>query len=191
VKTETSVTTDRDYVSEFRQAFAAGMDGLAKAGKIYAEAIDAHPANAARIKSQAADMNLPESTWSSLEKLGRGQIHIKCLLGSNVRNLGKIKLLPYSIQERIFNGDRFELLLADGATLMVDLREIESAQADQLVDRTTIRSIPAQRAWLAKHKPTDPTMPEVLPYIVRGGKLHVLKAATFTRADLKKFIAEL
>jgi hypothetical protein len=186
-----TVETKRDYVAEFREAFAAGVEGIVKAAGVYVAAIDDNATNAAILHEAFADI-VPASAWGGFEAVGRKWMHPKLLLGGGGRYGGRIKRLPYSTQEAIFDGKRFELLTSTGDTLKVDVRECTPDQVDQLLDGSTVRNLSSQRAWIEARAATPaPQDVEQLPYTIAGGKVTFRRGTVLTKQELKRIIAEM
>jgi hypothetical protein len=176
-----AITTTR-YISEFKSAFAAGIDSIVNASEIYVKAIDEDPAIKDRFRDEFADI-IPSSAWSGFEAVGRKWMHPKLLMGGGGRYSSQIKRLPYSDQEQIFSGTRYGLLTADGDTLRVDVRSITPEQAEQLFDRSHIRSLAEQKAWLEARKsaPQKAEDVQVMPYSITDGKVYFRKGTSLTR----------
>ena len=128
---------------EFKEALASAIDGLVKAGEVYVRAIDIDPTVAERLQEEFKDV-VPAQAWAQFEALGRKHIHPQLVLGgmSDVRKSNMIKGLPYSVQSRVFDDEKFELLVSGGDTLCRRTRRdarrgcIDGAPAGQpLVDR--------------------------------------------------------
>jgi len=184
--------TRRDYVTEFRDALMRGIEGIVEASRIYVEAIDDDPNNVTAFRTTLADF-VPDSAWSSFEAVGRKWLHPRLLMGGGGRYANKIKRLPYSTQEAIFSGERFDLLTSDGDTLKVDIRQATSEQVDQLLDGSTVRSLSAQRAWIEarrRQQASDPDA-EVLPYTIRNGCVTFRRGVKMTRTELRRLLTEM
>lgn len=181
-------------VERFGDAFKRGIDGIVEAAEVYVKAIDADPAAADVFRDRFSDC-IPPSAWAGFEAVGRKWIHPKLLMGgmSDRRVAAKVKRLPYSVQERVFHKERFDLLLLDGQVLRVSLLECSPEQADQLCDGQIIRDIAAQRAWLEAAKRRAVTIPdaEPMPYLISGGRVTFRKATTMSKAELKRIIASM
>lgn len=181
----------RDYVTEFREAFSVGIDNIVKASAIYVAAIDENPHNAAAFREAFAD-TIPDSAWGSFEAVGRKWMHPKLLLGAGGRYSGRIKRLPYSVQDSIFSGQRFDLLTTTGDTLKVDVRECTPEQVDQLIDGNSIRNLSSQRAWMeARAAAPAPVDVEQLPYTIAGGKIIFRRGVVMTKRELTRIIKEM
>jgi len=181
----------RNYVAEFREAFALGIDNIVRASRIYVEAIDDNPKQADEFRAAFAD-TIPGTAWSGFEAVGRKWMHPKLLMGGGGKYASKIKRLPYSAQERIFSGERFELLTSTGDKIKVDVREVTPEQVEQLIDGTRIRTLAEQRAWLESRKGVVAAGPtEVLPYTIEHGKVHFRRGTTLNRAELRRLLTEL
>lgn len=183
--------TKRDYISEFRDAFSAGIENIVKASAIYVAAIDENPQNAAMFHDQFADI-IPAGAWGGFEAVGRKWMHPKLLIGGGGKYAGKIKRLPYSTQEAVFSGKRFDLLTKTGDTLKVDIRECTPEQVDQLLDGAAVRQISAQRAWLeARAIEPSPQDVENMPYVISGGKVTFRRGVQMTKRELNRIISEM
>lgn len=183
--------SDMNYVEEFRAAFACGIESIVKAAAIYVAAIDHNPNNASAFHEAFKDV-IPASAWGGFEAVGRKWMHPKLLMGGGGRYGGRIKRLPYSVQESIFSGARFDLLTKTGDTLKVDLRECTPEQVDQLIDGNSIRSLSAQRAWLeAQTSAPAPQEAEMLPYAITGGKIVFRRGVVMTKRELARIIKEM
>lgn len=177
----------RKKLEAFKQAFTTGIEGIVSAAKIYVEAIDDNPKNADLFRDEFVDW-IPEGAWAGWEAVGRKWMHPKLLMGGGGRFSNKIKRLPYSTQERIFDGEKFPLMTATGDTLNVDIRNITTEQAEQLFDGSHIRSLPQQKAYMESRKTSvveEVSIGEVLPYKIVGCRVHFRKDCVMTRDELK------
>lgn len=186
-----AITTTR-YIEQFKNAFSSGIDSIVNASQIYVKAIDEDITIKDRFRDEFADI-ISSSAWSGFEAVGRKWMHPKLLMGGGGRYSSQIKRLPYSDQEQIFNGTRYELLTADGDTLRVDVRSITPEQAEQLFDRSHIRSLSEQKAWLEarKNMPKKSEEVEVMPYSITDGKVYFRKGTSLTRTELKRLLQEM
>ena len=116
----------------FAEIKKAMMDALkdttnayVKFATIYVEAIDEDAKNADKIK-QAFKPKIAPDKWAQIEAVGRKWMHPAIALGEAGVNAGAIRRLPYSLQERVMQGERFPMLTSGGELpLMVDIKEIE------------------------------------------------------------------
>jgi hypothetical protein len=179
------------YVDQFRAALADMINGVARAGQIYVQAITEEPEMAALFATEFAS-TIPSTAWASFEAVGRGWMHPKLLMGAGGRYAAKIKRLPYSTQEQIFEGKRFDLLTASGEILKVDIRECQPEQVEQLVDATRIRSLAEQKAWIEAQRAAAPKDEvEVMPYIITDGKVTFRRGVSLTRQEIKRLLQEM
>jgi hypothetical protein len=188
----TAITTTK-AIDEFRKAFNEGLQGIVRACEIYVEAIDDDPRNAEKFKDEFENC-IPVRAWSKFEAVGRKWLHPNLLMGGMVdrRKTNMVKRLPYSMQERIFNHERFPFLCVDGDTLQIDITEATPEQVEQLCDGSVIRSISAQRAFIESKKVAESDgKPDVMPYTISGGRVTIRRLATFTRAELKRILQEM
>ena len=199
--TEPSIIKLDDRINEFKTALTAGIEGIVKAANIYVSAIDENPKNAEFFRDELSEC-IPSGTWVIFEAVGRKWMHPKLLMGGMMdrKKNNIVKKLPYSIQERIFNGDRFKLLVGGGDSINVDLKEATPTQVEQLCGCGIIRSIAEQKAWLvernsnaAKEKDIA-SMREIdveLPYRIIGGKVSFSRGAMLSRAEIKNILTEM
>ena len=177
-------------MDEFGRALAAGLEGFARAAAVYVAALDKDPRNADAFRDKFADV-IPASAWSGFEAVGRKWMHPRLLMGSGGRYASKIKRLPYSTQERIFEGERFEVTLPGGDVLKVDIREATPEQVEQLLDGTHVRTPSEQRAWMESRAAVKSVDAEVLPYTMSDGKVTFRRGVSLTRAELKRILQEM
>jgi hypothetical protein len=184
-----ATTADRDYKLEFSEALTCGIDNIAQAARVYVEAIDANPALADEFAADFRDI-VPASAWAGFEAVGRKWMHPRLLMGGGGRFASKIKRLPYHTQERIFNGDRFDMLLPGGDTIKVDVREAQQEQAEQLFDGNHIRTLAEQKLFLTK-RASEPVLAhaEVMPYTINNGVITFRRGVSLTRQEIKRIIA--
>ena len=182
-------------IEEFREALTAGMDGIVRASEIYVDALDDDPRNADKFQSVFADW-VPASAWKQFEAVGRKWMHPKLFMGgmSNRRKAHMGKALPYSLQERIFSGERFPLLVGGGDVMQVTVMDATLDQVGQLFAQDGLRGLPGQKSWLeeiALVGETEAATPEVMPYVIHGGSVTFRKGVRMTRAELKRLLQEM
>ena len=191
---ETTAMTTTEAISEFRKAFESGINSIVTAANIYVAAIDENPRNADQFRLAFAD-SIPSSAWSGFEAVGRKWMHPKLLMGpiSNGKKSTMIKRLPYSMQVRVFDRERFDLLCANGDKLQIDIMEATPEQAEQIFDGSAIRSLSAQKAYIeARSKVTPSALPEIIPpWSPCAGGVVINKAGRYTRKELKRMLQEM
>lgn len=183
------ITVLNKSIKEFKAALAAGIKGIVKASEIYVAALDEDPRVADDFREACKDW-VPTAAWSQFEAVGRKLVHPKMLLGGMVdqKKARKVKKLAYSLQDRVFNKERFTLLLASGDTLEVDMLEATPEQVAQLCDDTMIRNLAAQKAWLEQQATIDrEAKVHKVPYRIVGGKFQTDRAE-YTKAELKQIL---
>jgi hypothetical protein len=168
-------------IEKFRDAFARGIAGIVEAGEIYVKAIDADASAADTFRERFSDC-LPASAWTGFEAVGRKWMHPKLMLGgmADRKTAARVKLLPYSMQTRVFNKERFDLLLLD----------CTPEQSEQLFDGPVIRDVSAQRAYLETTTRKAKAMPEAepLPYVISGGRITFRKTTSMSKSEMKRII---
>ena len=102
-----------------------------------------------------------------------------------------IKRLPYSLQERIFSGERFKMLTPKGETLNVDLMEATAEQVEQICGGGAVKSLGEQRAWLEEASKTIEVESEQMPYVVSNGKVSFRNGVVLTRNEVKRLLQEM
>jgi hypothetical protein len=183
------VQTTRDYLTEFRDAFNAGINNIVKAASIYVEAIDHNPLLADRFVDEFSE-TVPATAWAGFEAVGRKWMHPRLLMGGGGRYSNKIKRLPYSTQERIFEGGRFDLLTSGGDTLKIDIREATPAQVEQLLDGSHVRTPSEQRAYIeSQSMGKDEADP--MPYTVSDGRVTFRRGTVLTKNEVRRLLVEM
>jgi hypothetical protein len=189
-----------ESVAEFKQALAMGVAGIVKAAQIYVKTIDKHPEAANRFREAVPGNS--STMWGMLERVGRKQTHPMLLMGDAVEGAKArfVRRLPYSDQERVFDGARYPLLLDGGDTLLVSIQDATPAQVDQLCGYGSIRTASEQRAWMLDRAARMKAQAEAekvaeaegeIPYRVENGKVVFTKGVTLTRTQLKNILAEM
>jgi hypothetical protein len=187
------VTSINQSIQAFREAFASGINSITKAAEIYVRSLDENPRNADKFKDAFADQ-IPATAWSGFEAVGRKWMHPRLLMGgiANTKKSTIIKRLPYSLQERVFDRERFDLLCADGDKLQIDVMEATPEQAEQIFDGTSVRSLSAQKAYIeARKAKPEKTAAEVLPYTISAGKVFFRRGVSLTKGELKNILQAL
>lgn len=179
-----------DYIAEFRTALESGIREISRACKLYVEAIDSDP-SWQDLFAEAFAEQIPPGSWARLEAVGRNRLHERFLIDANIPHATKVRKLPYSIQERIFAGHRFPLLLTGGEHILVDVREATPGQAAQILAPDHIRTLSEQRAYIeGQPVPTDEPV-EQLPYIIRGGKVVFRRNTEMTKDQIRRLLQEI
>jgi hypothetical protein len=179
-------------IKEFKDALTAGIDGIVRASEIYVASIDEDPASSDKFRDTFADY-IPSSAWANFEAVGRKWMHPRLLMGgmADRKKHAVVKRLPYSVQERIFSGERFKLLTAKGDTLNVDLMEATAEQVEQICGGGAVKSLGEQRAWIEEQSKTITVDPEPMPYVVSNGKVSFRKGVVLTRNEVKRLLQEM
>lgn len=179
-------------VSKFRAALTAGIEGIVQAAEIYVDAIDRDPDMKQVFVYELADI-LPKSAWSQFEAVGRRRMHPCLILGgmSDAKKLSMVRRLPYSTQEQVFNRTRFPLLVSNNDVLNVDLFEATPEQAAQLCDKTGIRSVAEQKAWLTSRPAVTAETPEPMPYTISAGKVIFRRGVMLTKQEVRRLLQEM
>jgi hypothetical protein len=189
--TELQLTTE-ELMTEFKEALTSGINGFVKAGEIYVKAIDQDPSNAERMQIQFRDI-VPPKAWKQFEAIGRKWVHPKLILGgmSDPKKTNIVKRLPYSLQNRVFQGEKFELLISDGDVLEVSALDASSDQVKQLFGDGNLRTLREQKAYIENNKLQEDLKPQELPYYFQKGRIIFRKNTELTRAEMKQLLTQL
>lgn len=187
------VMTSGKAIAEFKAALQQGIDGIVKASEIYVKALDENPKAGDVFRENLGDM-VPASAWAQFEAVGRKWMHPRLLLGgvSDPKKASRIKRLPYSLQERVFNRERFTILTQGGDRMEIDMLEGTAEQVEQLCNGTSIRNVSEQKAWIESRKaavPADEVEP--LPYTVTDGRVSFRRGCVMNRAEVKRLLQEM
>jgi hypothetical protein len=182
----------KQYLDEFRKHFQAGIDGIVRASEVYVEAIDDNPRYADTFRDEFGDI-VPYGAWGQFEAIGRKWMHPRLIMGgmADRQKAALVKRLPYSVQERVFSRERFDLLTPDADTLQVDLMEATTEQVRQLCDGSHIRSLAEQRAWMESQKAEAKEEAEVMPYVVRDGCVSFRRGVKLTKEEVKRILRDM
>lgn len=170
---------------KFTTAFQKGLDGIQEAAEIYVSAIDNDPEIKQEFITKFNHMITPP-TWRTLELIGRKQVHPQLML-SGAANARYIKRLAYSEQEKILKGTRYECLLPNNDTILVDLRTVDHKTADQMFNFDRIRSIADQKLWLSQRIPKKVEAAKNPNYeIIHAGKtVRFLRPCEYTKKEME------
>jgi hypothetical protein len=135
---------------------------------------------------------VPTKAWKQFEAIGRKWIHPKLILGgmSDAKKTNIVKRLPYSLQNRVFDGEKFPLLIAGGDVLDVSILDASSEQTMQLCGDGDMRTLTEQKAYIEDSKLKEDLKPQELPYYVQKGKIIFRKNTEITRAELKQLLTQ-
>jgi len=181
-------------VSEFCSLVNTGIEAWSKAGELVVKLIDEHGLSVASIAQ--ASSYLTDEIVGRFEQLGRKQI-IPNLLISDFPASKHLFRLPYSEQKRLIDGQVELLVVTEKGTetLMVDTENLTPAQCKQVFDRTAVRSIGAQRAYMESKKEEyriSSAIHESDPfYKVRGKKVIFTKPCEISSRQLAQILAEI
>jgi hypothetical protein len=190
----TDVIKMNPLVSEFCSLVNTGIEAWSKAGELVVKLIDEHGLSVAAIAQ--ASSYLTDEIVGRFEQLGRKQI-IPNLLISDFPASKHLFRLPYSEQKRLIDGQVELLVVTEKGTetLMVDTENLTPAQCKQVFDRTAVRSIGAQRAYMESKKEEyriSSAIQESDPfYKVRGKKVIFTKPCEISSRQLAQILAEI
>jgi hypothetical protein len=181
-----------EITTQIRSALESGMAGFVQAGDLYVKAIDQDPSYGERLKEEFKDV-VPGRAWSQLEALGRGLIHPKLILGgvADRQKNTLIKNLPMSLQNRVFNEEKFPLLISGGDVLDVSILSATPDQTRQLCGYGEIRTLVEQKAYVEGQKLEEELKPQELPYYIKAGKIIFRKNTELSRSEIKLLLTQL
>jgi hypothetical protein len=190
----TSVIANESLVHEFVSLINKGIECWSRAGEIVVKLIDDHGLSVSSIAG--ASQYLTDEMVGRFEQLGRKQI-IPNLLISDFPAAKHLFRLPYSEQKRLIDGQVELLLITDQGpeTLVVETENLTPSQCKQVFDRTALRSIGAQRAYLESKKEENrltSAIHESEPfYKIRGRKVVFTKACEISSRQLAQILSEI
>lgn len=188
------INDKKALIGDFVSLITKGIECWTQAGELVVKLIDEHDLSVQDI-SQASEY-LTDEIVGRFEQLGRKQI-IPNLLISDFPASKHLFRLPYSEQKRLIDGTVELLVVTDTGTetLMVQTENLTPSQCKQVFDRTAIRSIGAQRAYLESKK-EEARMTSVIHesesfYKVRGRKVIFTKPCEISSRQLAQILAEI
>lgn len=187
--------TKTELVTEFVSLIANGIECWTKAGEIVVRLVDDCDMTIEDIAGQSD--YLTEDIVSKFEQLGRKQL-VPDLLVLDYPAVRHITKLPYSEQKRVVNGTVEVLVTSTKGldTLRIAPENLTPQQCRQVFDGNTVRSIPAQRAWLESRKQEEriklsATESVKLPYAIRGKRIVFTKPCEMSAKELAQILAQI
>ena len=184
--------TKSNVIGQFAELVFKGIELWTQAGKIAAEAIDADPEWPEKVKTTHPEISL--DVVYAFDRIGRGQLHPK-LLVNDCPGYVRLRNLPLPEQERFIENPVDLLVKTPGGweTLRVSVLNLTPAQARQVFDKKSVRTLAAQRAFLE----SDTTQKELAksakdePYRVVGNSLVILQPCKLDRRDIARLLVEM
>ena len=190
----TQIEAPNNLIQEFVSLINKGIECWAKAGEVVVELIDKEGYSVHSISRESK--YLTEEIVGRFEQLGRKQI-IPNLLISDFPASKHLFRFPYSEQKRLINGQVELLVISDkgNETLLVNTENLTVQQCKQVFDRTAVRSIGAQRAYMESRK-EDYRVSSVIVdedpiYKVKGKRVIFNKPCEMTARQLAQILAEI
>jgi hypothetical protein len=189
----TTLTIQND-IDRLRPALANLAEAIHTAGKIVVEIVDKH--HDAIVSLQVAFPEVPQSMWSRLERVGRGVMDGRVAIGC--KYAWALERLPLSEQKRALD-DPVDLLLPNGETTKIVIRNATAKQARQLIGDNGIRNIEQQAAYIngLAVKKTTPRLLAPITYDLKPkrGEVEFIGSApgriTLSKADLLDILRKL
>jgi hypothetical protein len=186
-------TTQTEHaIEQIVSLIKQGVEAWVKAGKLVASAVDDDPDFIDKVCAKFPDIS-PE-VMLRFDQIGRNRLYPKLLL-SQSPGVKKLFGLPYALQER-YCEKPVELLISEGdstKTLQVDVRNLTSDQARQVFDKSGVRSLAAQRAWLESQRRNRIIVEsdEESKYVISGKRIILKKDTSFTARELARILSEI
>ena len=192
--------TVAQYAVEITKALKTANDSILKASKLYVKCIDANKDNKIKLKNLVA---LPETVFSNMERIGRGQMDQRLLVTHN-RAETKLLSMPLSQQKKALD-DGIDVLMSNNAVLRVKPVNLTPSQVKQVFASDHIRDKAEQKNYLEEQKKIreyaaviEPKKEEkqinkrpVKPFEIKAGKLIVNEAKTFDRKELFDILSKM
>jgi len=171
----------RTSIIDFSNHMKQGAEHIAKACKIYADAVaDDHTA---AYEFEKAFPYITTTTWDKMRLAGCGAMEPKILLLSD-RLGSKLIKLPIDEQRRIICED-IEIIKPKGKTIKKNARNLNREEEVQVFTKTgSIRTAAQQRAIIAGKS-------KVVPYAINGKVLNVRRACVLSLKELKSIVRKM
>ena len=147
VETKTDLERQQTLAAIF-QLLSDAKEVIQEAAKIFATRVKADPDFRAWALENAP--NGSRRTFLGLEGVGNGLIDPR-LLGGEVKNAYQLRSLPLPDQQKFIEGS-IEVLTENGETLLIAGQNLTQDQFRQVFNRTHIRSLEEQKAWIESQK---------------------------------------
>lgn len=160
------------YAIKFKEAMVEGLNGIIRAAQIYVALIDQHPDLEDSFKQECKGF-IPDGIWGKMEKVGRGHLHPRLMLGS-FNSLAKshaVSRLPIELQEAAIHGERFDMVI-DGQPVKASIEEAPAEAVNRMCASGGPRKIEQQIELAKAEKETSKTIESGFS-IIDGGR-HVL-----------------
>ena len=182
------------YARDVVNAIEGGVKQLAHGAAVYVKALDDEKIDNEAFRQLCREKGsfIPAGFWRGMEKVGRGLIHWKVLIGGAGRYEAKISRLPLSVQAEIVDGTKVEVVTPGRDILKVDVRQVDQDLARQVFAEDHIRTTAEQKAWLvSRARPAEkPTVSQAAYEIDKDG-CHILMPITLKIDQLKRIIREM
>lgn len=190
--------TIEQRADEVVSLFMQGIECWQRAGELVVDLIDEDRSAIDLIKTKSDGM-INGHLIAIFERIGRKQLLPRL---ANMTGPGpeRLKKMPYSIQEKYISEPIEVLVLKDGEEgvdrLQVAVTNLTTFQASQVFDRDTVRSLPAQRAWLESERMRlaalkAPEPAKLMPYRIVGRKVTFIENCTLTSKELARILSEI
>lgn len=192
--TETAPATvqlrSSDTVENLITLIGKAGEHLREAAGMLSRLVANDPQTVAKIREQAP--TIPAGLLTNLLRVGERSLHPDLLL-NNCLAYRKLRLLPYSTQERVLGAGVVEMVVnvETGDTLRVPITELTGPQASQVLSRDGIRSRDDQRAWLKRQQVSAVQPSDTAAWFVKKDRLIITRACEMSKAQLLAAVGEL
>jgi hypothetical protein len=157
-----------------------------------ARLVAADPAIVSKIRE--VEPTFPPGLITNLLRVGEQSLHPDLLL-NNCRAFRKLRLLPYSTQERVLGAKVVDVVIdaETGDVLKVPLTDLNGSQVSQVLSREGVRSRDDQRAWIKQQQAQKfrPMKADQPAWFVKKDRLIVTRACEMSKAQMLAVVGEL
>lgn len=189
------IKTVDERASEIATLFFQGIECWQKAGELVVDLIDEDSSAVEIIKERSGGV-INGHMIAIFERIGRKQL-VPRLAYMSGPGPERLKKMPFSLQQQYLTEPVTLLVLRDDERidkLQVAVTDLTALQAAQVFDRDTIRSLPAQRAWLEDERAKLVALAKPIakmPYRISGKRVTFLEGCTLTARELSRILSEI
>lgn len=178
------------YLESFRENFSAGIEGITRAARSYADAVREH-SDKARKAFHEAYPAVSDATWEKLRLIGNGDVHPAVMLCTD-RIGARLARLPMQEQKKLLDG-KYRLKCVSrttGEVESVPLSDLKPRHEHVLFDGDKLRTVNEQRKFVKSLTATAKTIPGP-PYRIEGAMLVVVRACRLGANEIKAILAKM
>ena len=177
------------HLSAFKEEIKNGLDGLARAAAIYVNMLDANPEFEAEFKRECRGI-VPEGDWKQLEKVGRGKLHAKFLLGgfNSASKCAVVSRLPIEEQEKALDGAIYSMVMSSGKAIQCRIEDAPVDAVRRLAKGGKIQPVAVQRELAKTERLAAKTIEPDYKLVNGNTALRIIRATTITKKQLEKIL---